>query len=1350
MELKRFNHINQIKAVHIGKLKFPCEAFMPKIQKKLAFLLALVLIILFFAMFVNVQAFYADNIIGQIISIDGNEITYEPGIAITNGASPEWAVYGTSVLSLNDGVVSVSSREGSNHGLRYNYAALESNKTYLVTAGFMLAEDADSTLVQVKFQQANSTFNKAKGVVTDSIDLIPGQWVYVYDIVTVAEDTEVSTHASYPERVERGLHMFFNVPAAGGKYGNYSVKDISVVEITNNQNLLINNEYHSFEGEYAQTLEGTNKGTSRQTVETLAYRGRKSLEITTDGKATQTAPDLSFVGVNEDEIVAGEEYIVSCYAKTSPGLENNLKIIVSDIYTDNILNHNEVCVDILKCSAKTVDDKWTKITGYFSLKENTGFSLSSSNRGVGIGVFADTAGVYYVDDIEIRKAEPLNSDGKYKGVLGVNKAGGVELDVYTSVETPISFIAARYENGRLMDVKNTSSILLPDGSHTLTLDGVTVDYMMFIWNDEFIPLRKSFGLSEVNYTDTNLIKDGSFDDASAASEWTYILRTAATQGAQSNPIGTVSYITDDGYYNDGCVLYDVEYSGSGTVNALELRTNIYKPINQGKIYCLSFYAKLDGVDSLKVHEVKLHNPKDVSNIYTVNESVTLTGTGWRQYHLYLMSNNSASISTLRLWAGGDNQYNFKLYLDDFRLEELKAYSIDVSCQPGFEEIVTLSGDGSYARGEEVVLKAGVKPGYDYLFDAWTDSYGNAVEQSSVFVQEAGIDKSFTANFKPYTVTDKGFAVSQRGNLPVVASSALVVNGDNAVMEANVSVPDGHSVVDCGGIFYDGSYVDNFNIFTEGATVVPAASIGSDGDFSVTYNGIDSKSKLLSRAYLICRDEQMNTYVLYSDTTITLPSESVEKTSYKLIYNHELLLSFTGQPEPNSDFHKGFISELADTDVDAVTFCPQLYRTYAWDSEVDTTLRESVHPDVTSSFVSLDRAKAYILGGGDVVQETLDACREHDKDIIGSFRMNDHHYTTDKGWATHNYFWREHPEYWLYDSNLNLWQRLFNYMHPEVRDFYYSIIEEFCTKYDVDGVELDFQRSLLYFYPDEVERGKEVMTGFVGKVRAFLDRIGEERGKYLKLCVRIPQTIKGCEEAGLDVVTWDKLGFIDIVNISRGDEHSLEMGVEEFKSNLENAKVNVEMSWLTYQLLPMQRFTTVENYYAAAYNLLARGADGLSAFNIGWLREDKTPVIDALNGITDVEVLKTKEKHYVISNGQGTFPAKTDKEFSLVVPDDTSSGIFNSSLFRVEMEKDCTAETIEVYINDVKLEETTRTDAELFAKVKENDTGYAELNQVKFYKVPLDVLKPGDNKFYIKVMSQDEAGQILSAELALYH
>lgn len=178
-------------------------------------------------------------------------------------------------------------------------------------------------------------------------------------------------------------------------------------------------------------------------------------------------------------------------------------------------------------------------------------------------------------------------------------------------------------------------------------------------------------------------------------------------------------------------------------------------------------------------------------------------------------------------------------------------------------------------------------------------------------------------------------------------------------------------------------------------------------------------------------------------------------------------------------------------------------------------------------------------------------------------MNDHHYITDLTWLTHNFFWREHPEYWLGDSETSPYSRdndnvrLLNYMIPEVRDYYFSIIEELCVNYDVDGVELDFQRFPRFFHNNKIKEGTQVMTAFVKRIRNMLNRTGNERGKSLKLCVRVPETIAKCKAAGLNVPAWDAARLVDMINISSFYRHTMELGIEGFKARIKLAKNTVK-------------------------------------------------------------------------------------------------------------------------------------------------------------------------------------------------
>lgn len=499
-------------------------------------------------------------------------------------------------------------------------------------------------------------------------------------------------------------------------------------------------------------------------------------------------------------------------------------------------------------------------------------------------------------------------------------------------------------------------------------------------------------------------------------------------------------------------------------------------------------------------------------------------------------------------------------------------------------------------------------------------------------------------------------------------------------------------------------------------------------------------------------------VAVSTAGFAAPYHPTSKTvDYKCIFNHELLI--ISHQKDNSPQHiQSFVEKLKDTDVDAVMCCPTAWRTNLFPSEVDPSWRKYQPGQPLSKFRSYDHVMRYLHAGGDPVKETLAACRKWKKDFFISYRMNDGHYMQDVSWPTHNAFWREHPQYWLSDADAagsggrdNT--RVFNYMHPEVREHYFSILKELCTNYDVDGVELDFQRHARFFHDAEMEPGAKVMTAFVQRIKQMMDQIGRQRGKSLKLCVRVPETLAKCQGAGLDVPGWDALQLVDMINVSSSYYQTMELGIEEFKSKAKRAKVYGEMNYVTAQSSKdkfARRYTTVEGYRAAALNLFSRGADGLSLFNYDYV-PDKLRLLRTadLKKITDVEFLKTAAKNYVVTPRFGSLPAKNEKTIQLTIPDDMKRVAFQRAVLRVETTKSCADLTIGVWLNGKRLAPCDHEAAELFPPLAQNEA-YPVHEALKFFAVPLAALISGRNEVRISNLDAKKAACTFSSlEVAIY-
>ena len=502
------------------------------------------------------------------------------------------------------------------------------------------------------------------------------------------------------------------------------------------------------------------------------------------------------------------------------------------------------------------------------------------------------------------------------------------------------------------------------------------------------------------------------------------------------------------------------------------------------------------------------------------------------------------------------------------------------------------------------------------------------------------------------------------------------------------------------------------------------------------------------------------------------SWATPRREHRCLYNIELLVAC--EKSISSRRIKAIVEKLAGTDVDAVMCCPTAWRTNMFPSAVDPEWKKFTRIRDIPKFPAFDHVMKYIHDGGDPVRDILEASRGIGADFFVSYRMNDWHNIQDKTFPTHNAFWREHPEYWLgdrdamgYSDNL----RLFNYLIPEVREHYYAIIAELCTNYDIDGLELDFQRTRRFFHDREIEQGKPVMAALVKHFRDLLDKLSQERGKPLKLSVRVPDTIASCEKAGLDVLAWDAAGLIDIFNVSPFWLQSTEIDIEGFKARTKRAKVFGEINYLVAFVDTVRhtitrpeeavakkqrfmRYTTYEMYRAAAANLFGRGADGLSFFNLDYtLPAKRYTMPEVLKRITDTDFLQTTAKNYVLypdgNLAASTFPATDEASLKLLIADDTRKTKFSRSILRVETKESCTDLRINVWLNGQRLESCKHDDTELFEPLERNAI-FPTHAQLKFFTVPLDRLIPGYNQIEIKNLDKAKTKCILfSMELALF-
>ena len=149
----------------------------------------------------------------------------------------------------------------------------------------------------------------------------------------------------------------------------------------------------------------------------------------------------------------------------------------------------------------------------------------------------------------------------------------------------------------------------------------------------------------------------------------------------------------------------------------------------------------------------------------------------------------------------------------------------------------------------------------------------------------------------------------------------------------------------------------------------------------------------------------------------------------------------------------------------------------------------------------------------------------------------------------------------------------DYGHDEVRQRKLDIIKEICTRYDVDGFEMDFLRHPFYFRKGHEADGAKKMSAFVESVRKQLDDIGDKKGKRLRLLVRVPPQLAECKRIGLHVPTWMRNDWVDMViatldpielTIKAGGARNLRVKVND----RDLTPTEQADSWLVFKSAPM--------------------------------------------------------------------------------------------------------------------------------------------------------------------------------------
>lgn len=231
-------------------------------------------------------------------------------------------------------------------------------------------------------------------------------------------------------------------------------------------------------------------------------------------------------------------------------------------------------------------------------------------------------------------------------------------------------------------------------------------------------------------------------------------------------------------------------------------------------------------------------------------------------------------------------------------------------------------------------------------------------------------------------------------------------------------------------------------------------------------------------------------------------------------------------------------------------------------------------------------------GLDPVQLLVDATHDLGREVFWSYRIN------GSPWSSQplelQTFKMEHPE-WTHKGLPDIPSSLFwDFSVEEVRRHKVRILKEVATRYDFDGINLDFARVPVLFRAGQQWLQRDKLTDLIRRVRRMLLEVGDKRGRPYLLAVRVPENLPGCHFDGMDIERWVREELVDILVLGC---RSSEVDIGAFRRLCEGHGIKLYPSFDDHHSSDGYHEAPVKVWRGVCANWWAQGADGIHTFNL---------------------------------------------------------------------------------------------------------------------------------------------------------
>lgn len=185
---------------------------------------------------------------------------------------------------------------------------------------------------------------------------------------------------------------------------------------------------------------------------------------------------------------------------------------------------------------------------------------------------------------------------------------------------------------------------------------------------------------------------------------------------------------------------------------------------------------------------------------------------------------------------------------------------------------------------------------------------------------------------------------------------------------------------------------------------------------------------------------------------------------------------------------------------------------------------------------------------------------------------------------------EHPD-WVVAASW--WPHgMWNLAAPGLREHKVAILRELVTRYDLDGIQIDFSRHIPCLPVGRQWELRESVTEFMRMVRRMLLEVAGQRGRPLLLAAKVPQTVEGCATDGFDVHAWAEERLVDVLTLG---SRTMDVDVEGIRAAVGD-EIQLQPCFDDHHATDGYRYESIEFLRGVFANHFQRGANSVVTFN----------------------------------------------------------------------------------------------------------------------------------------------------------